>query len=211
MRIEQYKMQICPLKMDINQSTSMSNVFDEFNTLYQQLGQPAAADDIDVDEHLHNATKIRTYSAAKNELVNKQLSVQQLSDHAVVGQLTDAEFAEKLTSNLEAATTILNSFVDHRDTLMMRFKDINAKQTLPIEREYQQEFSDLVMSAGSHASVGLGTQDLAWAAHFCEPPRAWEQHLAPLAALQETCKLYNKQLIQMATALNAVRKRPAQQ
>ena len=48
---------------------------------------------------------------------------------------------------------MLRDVVNHSDTLALRFKDVSAKQTVPVENDFQPHFSSLMAHAAADGSV----------------------------------------------------------
>lgn len=145
---------------------------------------------------------LRRFVAANGSVMELAAKVQALSDGAAVADLTGLDRLQQRAARLEQGSDLLDAIAADSSTLASRFKDVSALQTIPVEPEHQADFSRLLRTAAQDgARMKAGLQDLHWGAAFQEPPRVWQEQLAPLAAVQEMCKAYQRQLVAHGEAM----------
>lgn len=145
---------------------------------------------------------LRAFLNCRQQQIAAQLQVQQLRDHTAVASLVDSGAMVRREQQLRNAAASLQQIVEHSSTLALRLKDVNAKQTVSVEPEFQAKFSEMLMRAAEDTcALQQGGQHLHWANQFKEPPRVWERYLEPITAVNETFHAYHKKLNEMSAAM----------
>ena len=193
-----------PAEPHLQQQTP-SNVFVECLQLSQQLGLQPAPSGRDGESARGTAQLLTDFAMSKHRFVQQQSRLQQWRDHADAGLLVDQGVMDHRAERLQEAAGALRQLADNSATLALRFKDVTANHTVPVEPELQPQFTALVASAASYQGPVHAQQHgpLAWAAAFSDPPRTWEQHLGALGAVGDVCKAYHKQSSAAAAAVAA--------
>ena len=90
-----------------------------------------------------------------------------------------------------------------RTVLASRLKDLNSKQTLPVEPSLQGKFNRLLVEAAAGTeALRQRRHDAQWAVGQNEPPSVWEQRLQPLAVAVAECQLLQRQMEARGEALS---------
>ena len=96
-----------------------------------------------------------------------------------------------------------------RAVLASRLKDLNSKQSFPIEPPLQARFNQLLVEAAAGTEALMQRRsDAQWAAGQTEPPSIWEQRLQPLAVASKECHFLQTQMAARADAMSAYHAMP---
>jgi hypothetical protein len=146
---------------------------------------------------------LRRYATTHGTAMQLAGKVQSLSDGAQVAGLTNCQRQKLRAAQLQGASAALNAVVETSARLAVRFQDCSTLQTIPVEPDNQADFSLLLQTVAKDTAwlAKDALQDLHWAASFQDPPRAWQQHLAPLSSVQGVCHSYEQLLVHHGAAV----------
>lgn len=155
--------------------------------------------------------KIRNFVDLKHKSTSLHTQRQQLLEHSSVSILTDNAALQRRTRLLETATSCLQQLQNNSSVLALRFKDSTAKQAIPVEPQFQEQFSELLLQAAADRKTLFdGEQNLSWTSNFSEQPHKWEQHLQPLNATYEMCRNYLQHLMEVNRSLEQLKQDTSQ-
>lgn len=140
---------------------------------------------------------------AKAEHARLRVVMQRLTDSTDMRPLLDVQHMSRMRQQLAEASALLQKVVEERAVLAVRLKDLSSKQSIPVEPEFQAQFSALLKHAAMDAlPMDQRKQDLAWASSFSEPPSLWERQLCQVSAAAQECAAYHQQLCTRARLLS---------
>ncbi|XP_073298417.1 AUGMIN subunit 2-like [Primulina huaijiensis] len=112
-------------------------------------------------------------TAVHRKITDLQVELQGKEDKSVA-HLTHASEMEKKIETLARITTILKDVILNKDRIIARLQQPFSLDCIPVEAEYQKQFSELLMKAASdYGSLTTSTADFQWIQNFKEPPTIW--------------------------------------
>nr|GEW99504.1 augmin subunit 2 [Tanacetum cinerariifolium] len=77
------------------------------------------------------------------------------------------------------------------DRVIARLQQPFPLEYIPVEAEYQKDFSELLQSAASdYGTLAASVSDIHWTHNFREPPSVWRDMLRPIHAALVSCSRY---------------------
>ncbi|XP_076934137.1 AUGMIN subunit 2-like [Bidens hawaiensis] len=108
-----------------------------------------------------------------------------------IAHLTHVSEMEKKIETLARITTILKGVIRNKDRIITRLQQPFPLEFIPVEAEYQKEFSELLRSAANdYGSLTASVSDLHWSTNFREPPSIWKEMLRPIHVALMSCTRY---------------------
>ncbi|XP_070047864.1 AUGMIN subunit 2-like [Nicotiana tabacum] len=81
---------------------------------------------------------------------------------------------EKKIETLQRITIILKDVIQNKDRIIARLQQPYSLDCIPVEAEYQRQFSELLMRAASdYGALTASVADFQWSQNFKEPPTDW--------------------------------------
>nr|XP_043630973.1 AUGMIN subunit 2-like [Erigeron canadensis] len=134
---------------------------------------------------------LRDLSTVHRKVSELHVELQGRKEDMKVGHLTHVSEMEKKIETLARIATILKGFLQRKDRVIARLQQPFPVEFIPVEAEYQKEFSELLMSAASdYGTLTASVSDLHWTQNFKEPPSVWGEMLRPLPVALVSCSRY---------------------
>ncbi|KAH0925531.1 hypothetical protein HID58_017787 [Brassica napus] len=75
-----------------------------------------------------------------------------------------------------------------KDRIIARLQQPYSLDCIPVEAEYQKQFSELLMRAASdYGALTASVSDFQWSQNFKEPPSVWGEMLRPIPVALASC------------------------
>ncbi|KAG6717615.1 hypothetical protein I3842_04G109700 [Carya illinoinensis] len=131
---------------------------------------------------------LRELTAVQRKIVDLQVELQGRKDDKNVAHLTHVTEMEKKTETLARITTILKDVIQNKDRIIARLQQPYSLDCIPVEAEYQKQFSELLMkAAGDYGALTTSVADFQWSQNFKEPPSVWGEMLRPIPVALASC------------------------
>nr|GMD08093.1 AUGMIN subunit 2 [Ipomoea batatas] len=105
-----------------------------------------------------------------------------------VAHLTHVSEMEKKIETLARITTILKDVIQNKDRIIARLQQPYSLDCIPVEAEYQKQFSELLMRAASdYSALTASVADFQWSQNFKDPPTIWAEMLRPIPVALASC------------------------
>ncbi|XP_074565810.1 AUGMIN subunit 2-like isoform X1 [Curcuma longa] len=113
---------------------------------------------------------IRQLTAAQRNIANFQVELQGRKDDKNVAHLTHVSEMEKKCESLARMTAILKDVIQNKDRIIARLQQPYALDCIPVEAEYQKQFSELLLKAASdYGALTAACADFQWCQKRKEP------------------------------------------
>nr|GMD90857.1 AUGMIN subunit 2 [Ipomoea batatas] len=131
---------------------------------------------------------LKELTAVQRKTADLQVELQGRKEDKNVAHLTHAsEMANKIET-LTRITTILKDVIQNKDRIVARLQQPYSMDCIPVEAEYQNQFSELLMRAASdYGALTASAADLQWSQNFKEPPSVWGEMLRPIPVALSSC------------------------
>ncbi|XP_019165933.1 PREDICTED: AUGMIN subunit 2-like [Ipomoea nil] len=131
---------------------------------------------------------LKELTAVQRKTADLQVELQGRKEDKNVAHLTHAsEMANKIET-LTRITTILKDVIQNKDRIVARLQQPYSLDCIPVEAEYQNQFSELLMRAASdYGALTASAADLQWSQNFKEPPSVWGEMLRPIPVALSSC------------------------
>ncbi|KAL3851525.1 hypothetical protein ACJIZ3_013407 [Penstemon smallii] len=117
---------------------------------------------------------LRELTGVQRKIADLQVELQGRKEDKNVAHLTHVSEMEKKMETLARITAILKDVIQNKDRIIARLQQPYSLDCIPVEAEYQKQFSELLMKAASdYGSLTASTADLQWSQNFKEPPTIW--------------------------------------
>ncbi|ONI18355.1 hypothetical protein PRUPE_3G211000 [Prunus persica] len=117
---------------------------------------------------------LRELTSVQRKIADLQVELQGRKDDKNVAHLTHASEMEKKCETLARITTILKDVIQNKDRIIARLQQPYSLDCIPVEAEYQKQFSELLMKAASdYGALTASVADFQWSQTFKEPPSVW--------------------------------------
>ncbi|XP_059661126.1 AUGMIN subunit 2-like isoform X2 [Cornus florida] len=105
------------------------------------------------------------------------------------------EKGDELIKVLRELTTVQRKIADlqvelqgRKDRIIARLQQPYSLDCIPVEAEYQKQFSELLMKAASdYGALTTSVADFQWSVNFKEPPSVWGEMLRPIPVALASC------------------------
>ncbi|XP_076924059.1 AUGMIN subunit 2-like [Bidens hawaiensis] len=131
---------------------------------------------------------LRELTSVQRKISDLQVELECRKEDKNVAHLTHVNEMEKKIEVLARITTILKDVIQNKDRIIARLQQPYSLDCVPVEVEYQKQFSELLMVAMS--DYGLLTSSIAefqWTQNFKEPPSVWGEMLRPIPVALASC------------------------
>ncbi|XP_008808574.1 AUGMIN subunit 2-like isoform X2 [Phoenix dactylifera] len=109
-------------------------------------------------------------------------------DDKNVAHLTHVSEMEKKCESLARITAILKDVIQNKDRIIARLQQPYSLDCIPVEAEYQKQFSELLLKAASdYGALTASVADFQWSQNFRESPSVWGEMLRPIPAALASC------------------------
>ncbi|GLJ31491.1 hypothetical protein SUGI_0631950 [Cryptomeria japonica] len=134
---------------------------------------------------------LRDLTSVQRNLANLQVELQGRQDDNSVAHLTHVSEMEKKCQTLAKTTAILKDVIQNKDRIIARLQQPYSIDCLPVEAEYQRQFSELLLKAASdYGALTTAIADFQWSQSFKDPPSIWAEILRPIPVALASCTRY---------------------
>ncbi|CAK7349032.1 unnamed protein product [Dovyalis caffra] len=131
---------------------------------------------------------LRELTAVQRKIADLQVELQGRKDDKNVAHLTHVSEMEKKIDTLSRITTILKDVIQNKDRIISRLQQPYSLDCIPVEAEYQKQFSELLMKAASdYGALTASAADFQWSQNFKESPSVWGEMLRPIPVALASC------------------------
>lgn len=124
---------------------------------------------------------LKELTAVQRKIADLQVELQGRKEDKNVAHLTHVSEMEKKIETLQRITTILKDVIQNKDRIIARLQQPYSLDCIPVEAEYQKQFSELLMRAASdYGALTASVTDFQWSQNFKEPPTVWGEMLRPI-------------------------------
>ncbi|CAM6087880.1 unnamed protein product [Calypogeia fissa] len=150
---------------------------------------------------------LRELTTVQRTLVNLQVELQGRQEDHQVAHLTHVSEIEKKSRALAKTTATLKDVIQNKDRIIARLQQPYSLDCIPVETEYQRQFSELlVKAAGDYGALSDSIADLQWSNNFKHQPAVWGELLRPIPAALASCTRYYEALSAMREAVTEMLK-----
>ncbi|XP_017701536.1 AUGMIN subunit 2-like isoform X1 [Phoenix dactylifera] len=131
---------------------------------------------------------LRQLTSVQKNIANLQVELQGRKDDKNVAHLTHVSEMEKKCESLARITAILKDVIQNKDRIIARLQQPYSLDCIPVEAEYQKQFSELLLKAASdYGALTASVADFQWSQNFRESPSVWGEMLRPIPAALASC------------------------
>ncbi|KAF9622413.1 hypothetical protein IFM89_031216 [Coptis chinensis] len=131
---------------------------------------------------------LRELTTAQRKIADLQVELQGRKDDKNVAYLTHVSEMEKKCETLARITSILKDVIQNKDRIIARLQQPYSLDCIPVEAEYQKQFSELLFKAASdYGALTASVADFQWSQNFKEPPTVWGEMLRPIPVALASC------------------------
>ncbi|WOK99370.1 AUGMIN subunit 2 [Canna indica] len=131
---------------------------------------------------------LRQLTTVQRNIANLQVELQGRKDDKNVAHLIHVSEMEKKCESLARITAILKDVIQNKDRIIARLQQPYSLDCIPVEAEYQKQFSELLLKAASdYGALTVAVADFQWCQSFKEPPTVWGEMLRPIPAALASC------------------------
>ncbi|KAH7679157.1 HAUS augmin-like complex subunit 2 protein [Dioscorea alata] len=131
---------------------------------------------------------LRELTSVQRNIANLQVELQGRKDDKNVAHLTHVSEMEKKCESLARMTAILKDVIQNKDRIIARLQQPYSLDCIPVEAEYQKQFSELLLKAASdYGALTASVSDFQWSQNFREPPSVWGEMLRPIPSALASC------------------------
>lgn len=131
---------------------------------------------------------LRELTTVQRKIADLQVELQGRKDDKNVAHLTHVSEMQKKCETLARITTILKDVIQNKDRIVARLQQPYSLDCIPVEAEYQKQFSELLMKAASdYGALTSSVSDFQWSQTFKEPPSVWGEMLRPIPVALASC------------------------
>ncbi|XP_024030724.1 AUGMIN subunit 2 [Morus notabilis] len=131
---------------------------------------------------------LRELTTVQRKIADLQVELQGRKDDKNVAHLTHVSEMQKKCETLARITTILKDVIQNKDRIIARLQQPYSLDCIPVEAEYQKQFSEFLMKAASdYGALTSSVADFQWSQTFKEPPSVWGEMLRPIPIALASC------------------------
>ncbi|KAG0476751.1 hypothetical protein HPP92_013592 [Vanilla planifolia] len=117
---------------------------------------------------------LRELTVIQRNIANLHVEIQGRKDDKNVAHLTHISEMEKKCESLTRMTAILKDVIQNKDRIIARLQQPYSLDCIPVEAEYQKQFSELLLKAASdYGALTASVADFQWSQNFRDPPSVW--------------------------------------
>ncbi|KAJ3693528.1 hypothetical protein LUZ60_009008 [Juncus effusus] len=141
---------------------------------------------------------LRELTSVQRNLANLQVELQGRKDDKNIAHLTHVSEMEKKCESLARITSILKDVIHNKDRIIARLQQPYSIDCIPVEAEYQKQFSELLLKAASdYEALTSSVSDFQWSQKFSEPPSVWGELLRPIPSALSSCTRFFEAMFAM--------------
>ncbi|KAK9155525.1 hypothetical protein Sjap_003005 [Stephania japonica] len=131
---------------------------------------------------------LRELSTVQRKIADLQVELQGRKDDKNVAYLTHVSEMEKKCESLSRITAILKDVIQNKDRIIARLQQPYSLDCIPVEAEFQKQFSELLLKAASdYGALTASIADFQWSQNFRESPSIWGEMLRPIPVALASC------------------------
>ncbi|XAR68129.1 hypothetical protein NMG60_11003151 [Bertholletia excelsa] len=131
---------------------------------------------------------LRELTTVQRKIANLQVELQGRKEDKNVAHLTHVSEMEKKIETLSRITAILKDVIQNKDRIIARLQQPYSLDCIPVEAEFQKQFSELLIRAASDSgALTASVADFQWSQNFKEPPSVWGEMLRPIPVALASC------------------------
>ncbi|KAF8414153.1 hypothetical protein HHK36_002152 [Tetracentron sinense] len=131
---------------------------------------------------------LRELTTVQRKIADLQVELQGRKDDKNVAHLTHVSEMEKKCESLARITAILKDVIQNKDRIIARLQQPYSLDCIPVEAEYQKQFSELLLKAASdYGALTASIADFQWSQNFRESPSVWGEMLRPIPVALASC------------------------
>ncbi|XP_039817589.1 AUGMIN subunit 2-like [Panicum virgatum] len=150
---------------------------------------------------------LRELTIVQRNIANLQVELQGRKDDKNIAHLTHVSEMEKKCESLAKITAILKDVIQNKDRIIARLQQPYSLDCIPVEAEYQKQFSELLLKAASdYGALTASVGDFQWSQNFREPPAVWGEMLRPIPAALASCTRFFEAMSAMRESFSTLQK-----
>lgn len=150
---------------------------------------------------------LRELTVVQRNIANLQVELQGRKDDKNIAHLTHVSEMEKKCESLARITTILKDVIQNKDRIIARLQQPYSLDCIPVEAEYQKQFSELLLKAASdYGALTASVADFQWSQNFRESPAVWGEMLRPIPAALASCTRFFEAMSAMRESFSTLQK-----
>ncbi|MFS7995253.1 putative HAUS augmin-like complex subunit 2 [Helianthus anomalus] len=150
---------------------------------------------------------LRELTSVQRKIADLQVELQGRKEDKNVAHLTHVSEMEKKIETLARITTILKDVIQNKDRIIARLQQPYSLDCIPVEAEYQKQFSELLMKAASdYGLLTSSVADFQWTQNFKEPPSVWGEMLRPIPVALASCTRFFEAMTAMRESFATLQK-----
>nr|GEY49077.1 augmin subunit 2-like [Tanacetum cinerariifolium]GEZ22185.1 augmin subunit 2-like [Tanacetum cinerariifolium] len=150
---------------------------------------------------------LRELTCVQRKIADLQVELQGRKEDKNVAHLTHVSEMEKKIETLARITTILKDVIQNKDRIIARLQQPYSLDCIPVEAEYQKQFSELLMKAASdYGLLTSSVADFQWTQNFKEPPSVWGEMLRPIPVALASCTRFFEAMTAMRESFATLQK-----
>lgn len=145
---------------------------------------------------------LRELTSVQRNIANLQVELQGRKDDKNVAHLTHVSEMQKKCESLARITSILKGVIQNKDRIIARLQQPYSLDCIPVEAEFQKQFSELLLKAASdYEALTASVADFQWSQNFRESPSIWGEMLRPIPVALASCTRYFEAMSAMRESL----------
>ncbi|KAJ0514578.1 putative HAUS augmin-like complex subunit 2 [Helianthus annuus] len=150
---------------------------------------------------------LRELTSVQRKIADLQVELQGRKEDKNVAHLTHVSEMEKKIETLARITTILKDVIQNKDRIIARLQQPYSLDCIPVEAEFQKQFSELLMKAASdYGLLTSSVADFQWTQNFKEPPSVWGEMLRPIPVALASCTRFFEAMTAMRESFATLQK-----
>ncbi|KAL8130544.1 hypothetical protein V2J09_019699 [Rumex salicifolius] len=150
---------------------------------------------------------LRELTAVQRKIADLEVELRGRKDDKNVAHLTHVSEMEKKCETLARITTILKDVIQNKDRIIARLQQPYSLDCIPVEAEFQKQFSELLMKAASdYGALTSSVSDFQWTQNFKEPPSVWAEMLRPIPVALASCTRFFEAMSAMRESFATLQK-----
>ncbi|KAL8264511.1 hypothetical protein R6Q59_022641 [Mikania micrantha] len=172
---------------------------------YSRYRPPASQEELRNGDDLIKL--LRELNVVQRKVADLHVELQGRKEDMKISHLTHVSEMEKKIETLARITTILKGVIHSKDRIIARLQQPFPLEFIPVEAEYQKEFTELLKSAANdYGSLTASVSDLHWTKNFKEPPSVWGEMLRPIHVALVSCTRYFEAISAMRESFATLQK-----
>ncbi|KAK6918813.1 HAUS augmin-like complex subunit 2 [Dillenia turbinata] len=148
---------------------------------------------------------LRELTTVQRKIADLEVELQGRKEDKNVAHLTHVSEMEKKCETLSRITAILKDVLQNKDRIIARLQQPYSLDCIPVEAEYQKQFSELLMKAASdYGALTASVSDFQWTQNFKEPPSVWGEMLRPIPVALASCTRFFEAMSAMRESFAAL-------